>query len=384
VNNILMITNADMSLQSGDVVLVNRRAESIYKQFTITTTCAVIGKNGNNVVKHDIEGIKYIVITDKKYLKDVILNLKPNKIIFYGVTTYRFINYVKKILKVVSIDAELLIDVQGAIEETIEYSNKFQLVRYYPKYKLKKILLARAVNSVNGAFVVSDELGKYTIALLNEGKRDSFKIYKFRCGLTSIISAEQKLKWRNEVREKWGINNETTVMVFSGYRMAWQNIDIIIKEFKEYDKKYKNMFFAFFCNIDDEFERKIKQSFPKGNYDLRFLSFSEYFNYMCACDVGFLVRDYNVTNRVAFPNKFSDYLNAGLMVALNKALPEPYELLEKYKIEFINIDDNNISYINKIQNRQQNLLDYYRQTEIICKEELLNSSQIIKLNYEIE
>ncbi|GAA0708784.1 hypothetical protein GCM10008904_19120 [Paraclostridium ghonii] len=378
-NKILIITNADMSLQSGNVILINRRAHELFKKFGISTTCIVLNKYCKKSINHGVEGIEYIV-SDKKNLNKYVETYISEKIIFYGTMSYLYVNRVKKILRKLNYKAEILLDIQGALEEIIEYEKGFNLIKNYFKYFLKKEIMKKAINSVDGAFVVTDELGSYCKNFLKLKNKNKFKVYKVRCCINNVLSSEEKIEYRKEIRDYWNIDDDTIVMAFSGYRMSWQNIDKIMNLFKQFDKKIEKVFFAFFCNIDDEFELKVKESFPKGNYELKFLSFDEYFKYLCACDVGFLIRDYNITNEVAFPNKFSDYLNAGLILAMNKALKEPLRVIDEYNLKYIDTDSNIEDCSNIMANRHKNILDYYKTTEKICKNELLYSRQIEKLN----
>lgn len=379
-SKILLITNTDMSLQSGNVVLINRRAEEIYREFQLETLCLVVANSHSKSIDHKVTGIEYVYIKKMKEIKEFILKEKPKKIILYGLKTYLYIFFIKQLLNTLEEKVELLLDVQGAIEERIEYSKGIKRISNYPKYLIQKIVFSNAINRVDGAFVVSDELKDYCYSAVRSKKKQSFTIYKIRCGINEVITTDFKLRWRKSYRNSWGISDETIVMSFSGYRMAWQNIDRIIEVFKRYDKLYSNMFFTFFCNIDDEFIEQIERSFPKGNYIVKFLSFEEYFEHLCACDVGFIVRDYNVTNNVAFPNKFSDYLNAGLMISLNKALPEPYRMISQSGIEFCDVDLDNIPVsMEIIKKRQNKIKEYYLKSEKICSEELLYTTQVKKL-----
>lgn len=381
--DILVITNADMSLQSGNIVLISRRAEEIHKQFNIKTTCMMILKKDRNVtVNHKFNAMNYIVVKSKKAIAEYININSPKCIIFYGYGSYMYISFVKKITKKLNHNIKFLLDVQGAFEEMIEYNKGFRFMANYFKYVLKKRMFSRFINMVDGIFVVSNELMKYCYSFLDKENEQDYKIFKIRCGINKVISTNQKMQWRSEIRKLWNIDDSTIVMVFSGYRMAWQNIDKIIRKFQCYGEKEENIFYAFFCNIDDEFEDKIKNSFPRGNYELKFLSFNEYYKYLCACDVGFLIRDYNITNKVAFPNKFADYLNAGLMVAINKALPEPYRILKNYDVDYIDIEDKYDFNLEKIKNRQDNILKFYKTTEQICRTELLYSKQIMNLKFD--
>ena len=375
-DDILLITNADMSQQSGDVVLVNRRAREIFNLYNIKTVCFTV-KGGINGT--DYEYLKYLGSNSKKEIKEYVNKKKPCVIIFYGNRALMYVSFLRKITIDSKIECKLILDLQGALEEGIEHSQGINYIKNLARFYVRKYLLKKAVRIANGAFVVSDEMRKYCEKLLPQSIRNDFQTYKIRCGVNEVISTNQKLEWRNEIRREWNIDNDTVVMVFSGYRKKWQKIDETIELFKEYDSKHDNVFFAFFCNVDQSFIDRLKIEFPKGNYTLKFLSFDEYYKYLCACDVGFLIRDYNITNKVAFPNKFSDYLNAGLMVATNKALPESYSILLKEKIDFIDTDSTNLDLIyRKIHNRQNEIISFYKKTEMLCNKELKYSSQIEK------
>jgi hypothetical protein len=188
------------------------------------------------------------------------------------------------------------------------------------------------------------------------------------------------MKWRREIRSKWNISDNTMVMVFSGYRMAWQNMDRIIQIFQKLDQSGHDIYFAFFCNIDKEFQERLNEAFPRKNYILKFLSFEDYFKNLCACDVGFLIRDHNLTNKVAFPNKFSDYINAGLLIAINNALPEPMRILHQYEMIYIDVKNETEDIFSKCIERQKSLSEYYRKCNEICSGELLFNTQIYKSN----
>ena len=149
-------------------------------------------------------------------------------------------------------------------------------------------------------------------------------------------------------------------MVFSGSRASWQKTDEIIACFRRYDAARDDVFFAFFCDIDDGFSKKLAESFPRKNYVLSYLSFQDYLPHLCACDIGFLVRDHNVTNRVAFPNKFSDYLSAGILVAMNDALPEPMRVLRESGLPSVDISWAPDAVLEAARDRRENLGDFLR------------------------
>ena len=204
---------------------------------------------------------------------------------------------------------------------------------------------------------------------------------KIRCGLTGKIEIHDRKRIREDIRKKLKIENKN-VYVFSGYRKPWQKIDDIIDVFKKIDQKDLNAYFCFFCNTDENFEEKIKKCFPKKNYLIKFLNSEEYFDYLISCDVGFMIRDYVTTNKVAFPNKFSDYLNSGLLVCINDAVTEPFLIAKKYDLKLINYRNKDID-IEKtlflINERNNSLEKYYEKCNKIIDEELIYSNQLSRI-----
>ncbi|NMC64147.1 MAG: glycosyltransferase family 4 protein [SAR324 cluster bacterium] len=377
---IVLLTHADLRQRAGDVSLILRRAEAFFKQLNMSTKCILLQKQ--NYVPFTSEWFISVFAEDNNAIRREIYSLEDLELVMlYGRKALEKITFIKKILQRMNSRARVIIDIQGALEEAVEYSNGMQKIISYSKYLLKRSVFKIALNRADGAFVVSDELSEYCSNHLQKSKTNDFRIFKVRCGVVDVIGMEQKVLWRNKIRRSLSIEDNIKVFVFSGYRMAWQKIDETIEKFKEFDKHDKESFFAFYCNTDRQFEAMIRNSFPRGNYIIKHLNSEEYFKYLCACDVGFLFRDYNVTNQVAFPNKFSDYLNSGLIVAINKAIPEPYRVLQRSGIEYIDLDSDTIDIMfDKIVKRKEDLPGFYKKTEDLCSKELLYSSQIKRLN----
>src|SRR5574344_156475 len=92
-----------------------------------------------------------------------------------------------------------------------------------------------------------------------------------------------------------------------------------------------------------------------------------------------LIRYENNTNKVAFPNKFSDYINAGLSLCISPSLREPVRILDKYEVPFIKLmpEENYIKNMySQFEKRKTNLEKYYNICNIICETELLYSAQL--------
>ena len=378
--NILLITNANMKKDSGDVALICRRAESFYLCNKIKTR--ILSQSGENeLIIKDYKGLSFSSV-NKLSLKRIMQEIKevnPQVLIYFGVRSYRFIPKVRNELAKIGKEIPVVCDVQGVPEESIEFLSGKEKFLKYLNYFIHKLMLMQGLNHADGAFVVSDKMIEYCNQLIL--KQHNLEYFKVRCGVNYIFNNRERHEARNRIRHELGVDDDTIVLVFSGFRKVWQKIDYTIEYFKKLDGLSNKVFFCFFCDVDEAFSLKLEHSFPKRNYVLRFLNKDEYFEYLSACDIGVLFRDNNITNKVAFPNKFSDYLNAGLGVVLNSYLYEPNLIMKNYDMPYINADyEVNLSEIESVNNaRRENLTQYYERCNQLIFEELTYEKQIERL-----
>ena len=373
---IMLLTNGDMGGTAGDATLILRRARAIYSEKQLFTKIFLLDQREQGKVNTGDYYYSIEKCPDKSAFRMILSKNNPKYLVLYGDKIQMMTKPLRRFIRWKGLQTKIIVDIQGAVEEKKEYSTSF--LRKYVVYPLSYLNFRNAVKNADGAFVVSDEIMEKCDRCLGKDK-SKMKYYKVRCGTEKVFSAEDISQFRNIFRRKKGIDNDTVVFCYSGYRAEWQKVDDIIEHFKKYDSNLNNCYFAFFCNTDLEFENKLKNSFPKGNFCVELLSPEVYFQSLCGCDVGYILRDYNETNRVAFPNKFSDYLTSGLVIALNNALPEPMRVISSCKDHFIDTDhlriDEAISIIQKRMNRYPQFLE---ECIDICEKELLYSSQVSK------
>lgn len=375
--HIIVITNTDMTTSAGNVTLLLRRAESCYRiKNYITDFIVYHGRVKPNIEK--VEDYYNIVNADNwNELKKLIVSLKPVHIILYGDRVKTITYPLRLFLKKNNIQSDILLDIQGAIEEKKEYAHSIKKKIRYP---FLYCAFKYAISFCDGAFVVSNEL----MENCEEKKmtKRSLVYHKVRCGVNSLFTLEQISRNREEIRAQYGISDSTVVFSYSGYRMPWQKIDEIIEDFKKYDKLMNDTFFIFLCNTDAEFEEQLRKAFPKGNYYVALLGKDAYVKTMCACDIGYILRDYNITNKVAFPNKFSDYLSSGMLLAMNHALPEPLRIIDQHNIPYIDTDNKSIeANIKIIMDYKSNWRRYVEKALSVTQEELAYDSQIGRLKF---
>lgn len=376
-NNILMVTsrhvvNDDGSVASGgDGTLIFRRAKAMKNILGLST--AILPLNG--LVK-DIDtghfGSYFIPKNDnvKNNIENYIRKHKPELIILSGEKSYIYEKNISKTLRKMGLNSPIILDIHGALEEGIEHAKGLNFLRHLTRYILKRLFFKKFSKKAKGIMFVTDELRDHYYKMLSQKLINRLEDIKIRCGIENMISNEQGLQWRKSIREKWGVDEDTIVFVYSGYRWAWQKIDETIELFQYFNVNLKKSFFVLLTNSDPEFEEKLKEKFPKNNYYVDLLPANQFQKYLCACDVGMLIREDNYTNNVAFPNKFSDYINAGLSLVISDSLKEPVRILKKYNFPYleVNFPELKVNNLKSIYVRQKNIIKFYN----LCNEIILN------------
>ncbi len=130
----------------------------------------------------------------------------------------------------------------------------------------------------------------------------------------SAFSAEE-LK-NQKLALGFGIND--IVMVYSGSTAGWQSFNTLGELLGRVLQKGTHYKLLFLAN-EDENITGMKKRFPEQVIN-KWLKHHEVQKVMAACDYGILYRENSVTNEVASPTKFAEYLSAGLPVIISENL----------------------------------------------------------------
>lgn len=388
---LLLITSRNIYEPTGEYSLINRRAEALYKYYKMKTD--IISFQSNNRINscykdlldnscYDIiisvgyslvsilSSFKKLKIQTKKYL----YNNMPEHIIvsgsLIGILYNILVNYKNKT------HCKIYYDMHGCLEELIEYPHpklKYKFLSYL-FYKLYKIFERKLLNISNGVLIVSCYMKTYLMEKYNLG--NLIKFYYIPCGIDkyfreSTDRIEYRKNWRNDI----GLNGDDIVFVYSGGTSKWQMIDNIIELFESELKRIPNSKMCFFSrDIDVIKDKVIYKKYNLNNYVFISLDKNEVIKALTACDCGILLREETMTNKVAFPNKFSEYVAAGLNCIITTSLVSPAEIVSKYKIGYI-YDINKNSNIAKeiesmIQIRNNNLIEFYKICDNVINYEL--------------
>jgi glycosyltransferase involved in cell wall biosynthesis len=161
---------------------------------------------------------------------------------------------------------------------------------------------------------------------------------------TQYESLSFNLSESHEVRNELGFDSNDIIFVYSGSNAGWQSFDIL-KDYLENllinNERHKVLFLSGTnCQINElilKFPNRIKSL----HVDAKLVP-----KYLMACDYGLLIREESITNSVASPVKFAEYLACGLPVIISENLGDYSEFAIKYKAGFLYPEFNIANQIN--------------------------------------
>ena len=134
-------------------------------------------------------------------------------------------------------------------------------------------------------------------------------------GFIPAIAEAQSIQQR---RSALGILDSDILFAYSGSTAGWQSFSLLAAFLRPLLKSQPSHKVVFLAKEEDSITQ-LKKEFP-GQVQQRWLAHTEVKDYLNACDYGILIREESVTNQVASPTKFAEYLSAGLPVIISEKL----------------------------------------------------------------
>jgi len=241
-------------------------------------------------------------------------------------------------------------------------------------------------------FCVSQTFRRY---ILQESNCNVKKIMVVPC-CVDVDKFKYDSKLRKEIMKEMEIKEDNFIVLYSGSLNEWQlpvrmiEIFKIIKGFIE-----ESVFLVLTRDLRYARELFLNSKIEKESYIIESISYSSISKYLLVGDLGFLIRENNNVNKVAFPVKFPEYIRCGVPV-LSSISSDVMNLIRDYGLgfELENFNNNeevkkiaanikkNMAYIksDKYKNRISNIIrkkvswdSYINQIIKIYKNLLLNS-----------
>ena len=342
-NKVLFVTSRNILTTSGELRLIKNRAETLYQYYHIATDFLVWQSNEriNSEKKETISagGCFYtvplsvinILASHRKLKRKLVELLNKNDysaVILSGVAMPLFIRYIQsKYNKIVGVD------IHGASEDIIVLSQGGTIASKLKSrliFSVDYFLLKRNMRFADYCFVVTKELRDYVRERFHATNRTKFIISP--CATeNSFFDIKIYEEKRREYRAKYGLDDDTPVFVYSGGVSKWQCIEETLQLFTQILEKLPNAKLLVFSHRVDYIRKLTDRA------EIIFDSYApdELGNALCAADFAFLLREDCVTNHVAFPNKYLEYVKSGLKIITTPFLYEIADQIQKYKIGYL-------------------------------------------------
>lgn len=144
-------------------------------------------------------------------------------------------------------------------------------------------------------------------------------------------------------------NNSTIKVVYSGSTSGWQSFDKVVSLLKQLLEKQSNVFVLFLTQEQEDIKILMKL-FP-DRVERKFVSHEAVHQELIKCDYGILIRDNKITNQVASPVKFAEYLNAGLQVLISPNIGDFSTFVKNNNCGIVVEDE--IPFLNKVNLHQR-------------------------------
>ena len=160
--------------------------------------------------------------------------------------------------------------------------------------------------------------------------------YNYKRGNDTVIPCSVGNNHLNNFEKKYslldGFKEGDILLIYSGSLAGWQsldNLDELLSEILK-NEKVKILFLSQAHSTIDKLSDKFKNRIFR-----KWLSPSDVPKYLALGDYGILLRNDNITNKVASPVKFAEYLSAGLKVLISENIGDFSELVEENDLGFI-------------------------------------------------
>ncbi|MBI4947151.1 MAG: hypothetical protein HY840_12220 [Bacteroidetes bacterium] len=149
-----------------------------------------------------------------------------------------------------------------------------------------------------------------------------------------------------ENRKALGFSDEDIVLVYSGSLAGWQSMKLVDDFLSTLFKRNSNIKFLFLAK---EVPRQMKILAEFGDRIVcKWLPEDKVSSALSSCDYGILIREKSITNQVASPVKFAEYLACGLKILISEYLGDYTEFVMKNNCGHVVLDEKQSLHLSKL------------------------------------
>lgn len=348
-SRLLFITNRNIITACGELRLIKNRAETLYSVFGIPTDFIALANSKRinaeqketinaggslKVIRQDANKPSIILSSIKLLKKELKKRIKSGK---YGavICSGSGMPSYAKLIKRIDSNIKVYADVHGASEDIVEVVKDSPMKRRLfnrAVYILDKYGIKGSAAYLNGYFVVTKALEKYVKRKFNPKSNANF--YIVPCATVNVDDDyyTNYEKYRKLYRAKYNLREYTKVFVYSGGVSSWQCIEETISLYMKIKEIITDSKLIVFSH-----NKTAVKKIVGNNPDIIVDSYSpdELTKALCLGDFAFMLRTNCVTNNVAFPNKFLEYVQSKMKIITTPYVFEIAIQVKKYNIGFL-------------------------------------------------
>lgn len=126
-------------------------------------------------------------------------------------------------------------------------------------------------------------------------------------------------------------------LVYSGSTAGWQSFDLL-KGFLTRVMDAQPNVHVLFLSKRDANNSALEAAYP-GRVEVKWLDHARVSEALAECDYGIMLRERTITNQVASPTKFAEYLSSGLRVITNEGLGDFSALVKEHDLGLVVEED---------------------------------------------
>lgn len=343
-SKLLFVTSRNILETSGEMRLIKNRAKVIEEKYNLKSDFIALRvskkiQRAESITENGL--LKVFSFNGKNYFDylkkqkecfQYILNLiKSNDYKVVVVSGFLVLDSVK-IIKTAFPNLPVIIDVHGAIEELIEFrfKNMFKQIKRSFNYKFLKRQEKKNFKYGDVFFIVSNKLKDY---LIKEYKVGDKEFIIAPCSVNQKeIDEDKYIENRSFYRAKYNIGDNEKLLIYSGGTSPWQCINETIKIYRNIRSKIGSSIRLLILTPNIDY---IKSLSLESEILVDSLAFSEVTKVLCAGDFGMLIRQNKITNNVAYPNKFLEYVSSGLSVITTPYISDVAKQTNDFNVGFI-------------------------------------------------
>ena len=318
---VLFITSRNIISTCGELRLIKNRTNALLSYYGVETDFLVCRKKASGTNETPGENFELQAFTyNSKNLLGILKQWRRlykaaserlekeeyNAIIFSGYCPQFVISGLTKKYS----DIMVIADFHGTYEELLEFSKADSIKGIIKKvaYPVLKRSEAREYGLSKGCFVASNALKDYLIEAYGEQSKMFFAV--LCANNIALIDKSQYTENRRKYRGKYNISEDTILLVYSGGVSPWQCIEQSVNTFKQLQTKSKKKLKLLILTSKLDGVKK----YQNDNIVIDSVLPNIVDQVLCAGDVAFMLREDYITNNVAFPNKFLEYVKSGMKI----------------------------------------------------------------------